>query len=409
MADAGLTLGLVSGALWMYARIRHRLKMGPIWRFRWFRQRGTQGDRRMIRRLRQAMVAPPKLFALPFFLSIVPFLVLWSFGMINSYSFADTFESFGLGVLLSSSTLVVLALAFDKLNPYCLQAQRYAAMEVARRLHPDVAVKFLAEMANGAWSGSRLAVVDALRAVGTPSAMDLLQYLIQDQAPEVADRAGLARIERLALTDGKTETKIIPVINMPALALTHRRLVGQIFRRKAKRDRIQHAQELDLVMQQMDELVFSQLAVRRSFPDVYCKTCYARAELLAYEGWDWLRCKQCHEADGLVPGVREVIGQIGAAEDWVLHEGTLRVHLWNEAKRVARLGEIASLEVAAGHAITYDWAVSAVVELFHKHHPQDRATIPVQVVGDPGLEPNTLQLLKTIDSGFKWPNEAAFT
>ncbi len=386
----------------MYARIRHRLKMGPVWKFRWFRQRGTDGDTRTIRRLRQAMSASPKLLTLPFFFSILPFLGFWAFAMAFFVEPGSAFEIFGIGFLVSSSTLGVLAFASDKLVRYGLEAQRYAALEVARRLHPDVAVKFLAQLANGSWWESRLAAVKALRAVGTPSAVQMLHYLVQDQSPEVADAAGLARNELLALTDGKT--KPIPVASMPALAIAHRQLIAQIYRRKSKRDRIQHAQELDLVMQQMDDLVFSQLAVRRSFPDVYCKTCYARPELLAYESWDWLRCKQCHQADDLVPGVHEVIGQIGAAEDWVLHEGTLRVNLWNEATRIARLGEISRLEIAAGQAITYDWAVSAVVELFHKHNAQDRAEIPVQLVGDPVLEPNTLRLLKTIDQDFRWPN-----
>ena len=62
---------------------------------------------------------------------------------------------------------------------------------------------------------------------------------------------------------------------------------------------------------QIDEIVFSQLPLRRAFPHVYCKKCNARAERKTYEGWAWMRCRKCEDALELTTGIVQVVGQIG--------------------------------------------------------------------------------------------------
>jgi hypothetical protein len=148
---------------------------------------------------------------------------------------------------------------------------------------------------------------------------------------------------------------------------------------------------------QMDDIVFSQLPLRRAYPDVYCKNCFARGEHQQYEEWDWVRCRQCKEVHALHPGVRQVIGQVGGDADWDLQDGKLRINLWDESQRKAHAADLDVLQVLGGKAIHYDWAVSALVNALHNHDQAIGSRLAVQLVEAPALEANSLQLLKTLD------------
>ena len=130
---------------------------------------------------------------------------------------------------------------------------------------------------------------------------------------------------------------------------------------------------------------------------MYCKLCYARAEHHTYEGWEWINCRRCKQVHGLVPGIQEVVGQIGADEDWKVTDGILKLNLWNNASRQVRIADIDALEIVGGKSIQYEWAIAAVVQSLQKQSADPDVKVPVRISLDPPLDANSYRLLKTLE------------
>lgn len=148
---------------------------------------------------------------------------------------------------------------------------------------------------------------------------------------------------------------------------------------------------------QIDAIVFSQLPLRRAFPQVYCKKCNARAERKTYEGWSWIRCRKCEDALDLVTGIAQVVGQIGGDDEWKVADGILKINLWDDAQRKVRIADIDALQIVGGKPIQYDWAIAAVVQSLQKQSANPDLKIAVRLSLDPPLDANSSRLLKALE------------
>jgi hypothetical protein len=240
----------------------------------------------------------------------------------------------------------------------------------------------------------RFAATMGLRELGTNSGMEALQKLSDDSDHRVAGEARDAVSDLLPVLKGNA---MLSVRTMETYVQEHQFLEKS--RGSSRPDKVHEAfDKLYEITNQIDEIVFSQLPIRRSYPDVFCMDCYARAEDMRYEDWQWVRCKRCKEVHGLKIGVEKVVGQIGGDGDRALDNGLLYLNLWDEGNRKARYAELDVLEIVGGKPLNYDWAVSAVVDKMHNQHHGQANRISVKLVGNPSLEVNTLHLLRTLDS-----------
>jgi hypothetical protein len=273
-----------------------------------------------------------------------------------------------------------------------------AARQLARIAKPEDAGTILLAASTHSDPLVRLAAVAGLRELGTNSGVEALRKLSDDKNHEVAVQARDAMSDLLPVLKGEA---MLSVRTMETYVQEHQFLQKNLKSSNADKA-VKAFDKLHEITLQIDEIVYSQLAIRRSYPDVYCVDCYSRAEDLRYEEWEWVRCKQCKEVHGLKAGVQKVVGQIGGeAVDGgsVLQAGVLRVNLWDQASLKGGFGEVDVLEVVGGKAINYDWAVSAVIEKMHNHLQGPANRISVKLIGNPALEVNTLHLLRTLDPG----------
>jgi hypothetical protein len=287
------------------------------------------------------------------------------------------------------------------LQHYRRKVANVAARQLVRHVKPEEATALLVQAAAHPDKLVRLAAITGLRELGTNSGTAALQKLGGDQDATVAAAARDAMADLLPALKG---TQILSVRTMETYIGEHRFLTAQLASRNP-REAFRAREKLDEITRQIDEIVYSQLSLRRTFPDVFCGDCYSRAEVLNYEEWHWVRCKQCHEVHGLRTGVRTVVGEIGAGSPTLenghghLENGTLRVSLWNGQTQKARYGEVDVLVVTGGQGINYDWAISAVIEKMLNQSKGPRNMVSVKLVGNPVLEVNTLHLLRTLDPG----------
>ena len=117
----------------------------------------------------------------------------------------------------------------------------------------------------------------------------------------------------------------------------------------------------------------------------------------AYQCWQWVQCRKCKDATALHADVQTVIGQVGGDAEWALSNGQLAINLWDDVHRRALVADIDALEIVGGKRIHYDWAVSAIVELLHKHSAEATAKLPVQLTDNPPLDANSERLLRTLE------------
>ena len=274
----------------------------------------------------------------------------------------------------------------------------FAAKQMARSARPEAAGKILIAAAGHSDAIVRLAAVAGLRELGTNSGIEALKKLADDKQSEVALQAKDAMRDLLPVLRGES---VLSVRTMDTYVEEHRFLQKSL--KSSNSDKVKRAfEKLHEISLQIDEIVYSQLAIRRAFPDVYCTACYARAESQHYEEWEWVRCKQCKEVHDLRLGVEKVYGQIGGdplPNEGSLVNGILHVGLWDEKTQKGRYGEIEVLEIIGGNAINYDWAISAVIEKFHNQHQGPANMLTVRFVANPILEANTIHLLRTLDPG----------
>lgn len=390
--NADSWVGVVIGVVMGFIRINNMANSGPMWMYKWFRLTKSWGEDGVVRRLRFALSKFDRLLLLRFSSPLKWFLLLmflaWAVNApINSnYAMAYAGTYTGLGCV------AILVGLFKK---YRLRLKTYAAHEAVHRLGADLANELVIPFALASRRAYRLPAIQALRALGTPSAIAALRTLALDKDRNFANAAQVALDDLERLYAGR-----IRVMSVEPIA-EHAQIHSEILKRFAKTRTAWHLKDnktkTDALSDEIDAIVFSQLPLRRAFPDVYCKLCYARAEHHTYEGWEWINCRRCKQVHGLVPGIQEVVGQIGADEDWKVADGILKLNLWNDASRHVRIADIDALEIVGGKSIQYEWAIAAVVQSLQKQNADPEVKFPVRISLDPPLDANSHRLLKTLE------------
>ncbi len=244
----------------------------------------------------------------------------------------------------------------------------------------------------------RAAAVLGFKQLPNSAGLTALKTLSLDAAPQVATAAAAAMGELDQVTAGHKPMSVKPLETYMVSA-------GKTYIVKGKGPEAKSLDGKGMVEVNFDYLervLYSQITLRRAFRHVYCRDCYAWAEQMHFEYWDWLCCTKCKDAPALVPDVRYVTAQVGEPHAWQLQNGELRLGLWDDEKRHARSGSISALEIVGGSDINYDWAVSAVVEKLHNENPAYGKDIRVRLINDPKLDKNTLQLLQDLDPIFRY-------
>jgi hypothetical protein len=380
----------------LFGSIRAMGRRKPTWMYGWFRPWGYRGEAGFLRRVKLALSPRNHFYALPLF---APLLMLGASWVAMSFITGGAPLDFISGMMIGYAGATALAYPIDlskSLAKYRQQIAIYAAQKLARRANPAITNEILVPLTQSPIPSLRIAAAMGLRELGTKDGGEALQLLTTDADASVANAANHAFGDLQAVYQGKG---LLSVRTMETYVQEHAYLVRRLRGKRAHKDSRKDLEKLDEITRQIDEIVFSQLPLRRSFPDVYCQNCYTRGEHQRYEEWDWVRCRQCREVHALRPGVRQVVGQIGGDAHWQLTDGVLHMSLWDDAQRKGRSADLDILEVVAGKPINYDWAVSVVVGKLHNQSPGVGSRIAVRLVGAPVLEANTLQLLKTLDGG----------
>lgn len=345
----------------------------------------------------------------------LPFFASFIFGF-GAPTLAAT-AGIGLGVL------ILLTPIFKKYKRKVrLETASIAAEKLTYIYSPEEATQLFLPLANSNSDISKLVAIHGLRGTGTATAQKTLEMLSNDKSHHVAEEA------RLRNTEMGAAMRLENVLSVEPLSIYVKE--HTYWRKKVRsnktitdytsdpkpKPRAKGAKpsrpsvnddpiaKLREISQSIDEIVYSQMGLRRSFPDVFCISCYARAESFNYIHWNWVSCKQCKDAHDLHPGVKKVIGQIGGDTDWSLKNGELIIGLWNEENHQARFAEADELEIIGGKSINYDWAISALVTQLHDRANGYGWKIAVRLLNDPVLEANTLQLLRNLDPSFQGPN-----
>jgi hypothetical protein len=268
-----------------------------------------------------------------------------------------------------------------------------AAKNLVRYGDLTVAEGTLLQLAGHRSPQMRLAAVYALKELGTKTSGEMLDQMADDPDPSVA---AAARDSLIALKQVFQGHNLLSVRHLETYIEEHK-FRSQQLRNSNQVKRIDALQKLHEIEKSIEEIVFSQLPLRRSFPDLFCAKCLAKGEQLSYSDWQWVRCRHCHEVHDLKPGIRLAIGQIGGEKEWDLQGNVLRISLWNREKMLAKPADIDVLEIIGGKEMSYDWAVSAVVEKMYNLKEGFGSRIKVKLLQSPVLEANTLNLLKTLD------------
>jgi hypothetical protein len=393
--------GIFAGAIGLFASIGAIGRRKPTWMYRWFRPWGQQlalggntGEKGFMWRVKLALSPYNHVYALPLFAPLAIMGMVWLFWPNLVVSLPTQFLP---GMMLGYAGAAVLAYPIDltkSISSYRQQIAIFAAQKLARRMPPALANEILVPLTHVPQASLRIAAAMGLRELGTKEGGEALKALTEDKHDDVAVAA------RNAYGDLETVYRgvgLLSVRTMETYASEHAYLVKRVRAKRGKAERSQDVEKLEEITRQIDEIVFSQLPLRRSFPDIFCMDCFARGESQRYEEWDWVRCRQCKEVHALRPGVTQVIGQIGGESGWNLEHGVLRLSLWDDAVRKGRAADLNVLEVIGGQPINYDWAVSAVVDKMHNLSQGIENRVAVKLVNAPVLEGNSLQLLKTLD------------
>lgn len=395
MAIGMLILGMVAG-IFSVVTCNRLLRRAPSgWIVRWLRPRGGSVTPQHLIRLRRTMMTRwDRSLLVPFSTMIAGAAFCLVYESITWFTTGEPSYWISLGFLAAVVGGYPFAL-HQQLAEYRSKVTTLAALQTVRAAKPEDSGPLLIEGSNHRDPVVRLAAVSGLRELGTNSGVEALKRLGEDGDRRVAAAARNALSDLLPALRG---TLILSVRTMDTYVEEHRFLETQLGSNKpgvaaAAFDKLHE------ISKQIDEIVYSQLSLRRAFPDLYCADCYSRAEAQRYADWEWVRCKQCHEIHGLKVGVEKVIGQIGGDADWALEGGVLRLNLWDEKAHKARYAEMDVFEVVGGKALNYDWAVSAVIDKLHNQQQGPANRIAVKLSAEPTLEVNTLQLLRTLDVG----------
>lgn len=393
MAIGEFILGIVMGCFTAVAANRLLSKAPMRWIQRFLKPRPGKVDHGYLERLATALTArlhPSLLLPLgPVIAVAVLVLAPLPVELVTGYPLS-IYLPLGCFVAILGSYPFLM---HQQIREYRHRVAATAARQLVRRIKPHDAAPVLIAASSHHDPKVRLAAVQGLRELGTEAGNLALTTLSEDPDSKVAEQARDALGELMQVLKGAS---VLSVRTMDTYVREHRFLENQVLSRNpaVARNAVEKLHEITL---QIEEVVYSQLILRRAYPDLFCAHCFSRAEDLHYEEWEWVRCKQCKEVHGLAIGARQVIGQIGGDHDWVMENGQVRVNLWDESLHRARYGEVDVLEVVGGKPLNYNWAISAVIEKMHNLHPVAEFRVKVRLVGNPLLEVNTLHLLRTLD------------
>ncbi len=384
--------GIFFGLFWAIGKMVMVRAKSPTWVTRRLNPASPKSRARFERRIARVLRSQGLLHALRVYRPL-PFMALLSLALISLLP-ADESLPCVISLWATYVGLSSLWLLAGFFKDYRLALVTYCAVEAAHRLELVSANYLLVKFARRATGAYRLAAVRGLHTLGTPEAMDALKHLsVEARAwSGMEARRALEDLEHIWAKGWKTKS----VKGMGKLMEAYRAAdypkgwKGVIFEKQGSRERKRS------LLLKMDDIVRTQLPLRRAFPDVYCRACNARGELLQFEGREWVRCRKCEDIKGMQTGIVKVIGQIGGTADATLENGTLHLNLWDEAQHKSIAAEIDSLEIIGGQAVSYDWAVSAVVEQLHHQSASSSARWPVHITGAPLLAPNTQRLLETV-------------
>ncbi len=369
-------------------------KREPRWLYRWFRPWGANGEAGFVRRVKLALSPKNHLYTLPL---LSPLLIMGIIG-ISLSTFGNRVDlDFLWGMMAGFGGAAVITYPIDLTKSLANYRQKIAvsaAQKLVRRVPPALSNEILVPLTQSSSPGLRIAAAVGLRELGTKEGGEALRLLGDDKDSTVAAAARDAYSDLHQVYRG---IGLLSVRTMDTFKGEHAYLIKKLNGKKYDKNNAKDYETLAEMTRQINEIVYSQLPLRRSFPDIYCKDCNARAEHLRYEEWEWVRCRVCKEVHGLKTGVKQVIGQIGGQVEWEVKDGLLHLNLWNDTDRKASAADLDVLEIIGGSNINYDWAVSALVDKLHNQSLGVGTRIAVKMVNAPVLEANTLQLLKTLD------------
>lgn len=326
------------------------------------------------------------------FRALAPILVAFLV-VLAATAFSQPLNPFGILAYLGSLGVGYPFLLHFPLTDHRRRLAVLCSRLLVRHTRPEVSEEVMARIVHSSSPVVRLAAIQGLRELGTPAGIEMLRRLSDDPHHKVAADARNAVSDLLPVMTG---TQVLSVRTMETYVREHE-YWGTHTTSTTWIDDPKPADQLAEITLQIEDIVFSQLPIRRAFPDVYCMDCYARAEAMRHGEWEWIRCKRCQEVHGLRIGVKKAVGQIGGVDTPRLEAGILYLPVWNEAEHQARYAELDELQVIGGKAIHYDWAVGSLVQKIHDQHIGPAYTTTVRLIGQPTLETNSLQLLRSLD------------
>ena len=265
------------------------------------------------------------------------------------------------------------------------------AKRMTRHTTPNYASPILIRLMQKADPHLRIAAANGWMEMAPSEGYPALEILCADADPRVATAAAEAR---RAMAEAMVGTNALSVAELESRVLEYKTAKAKLKEEDSNTVLLRHS--MDLLRPKIEATLYSQLQQRHGYPDLFCRNCWSRAERMQDVEWSWVRCQTCREARGLVAGVVAVIGVIGTEVEWILEGDILRIQLWNETTRQARIGEIDGLEIVGGQSVSYDWAVTAVLEKLRNARPENAPPLPLKMVDAPQLSVNTMHVIRTI-------------
>ncbi len=386
-----IVFGMAIGAMTVSAVASFIPQVTPLLTNLWCRSPRGKDDRRFRRRIRWAL-SPNKLnmFA-PLVLGIFnPVYLLMLLGGYPALVGGSALATYILG-----SVLILPLSPHRPLGNFRKALASAAIYKLVKIGDNAFAEELLLRAAASSEPLMRIVSTIGLRELGTPAGNAALDKLCADRDMDVSVAACYAATDLKKALGGKD---IISLQGLPALLEEHRKYVHTV--RMYPRDATKVTRQgLADTTQRIERILFSQLLLRRSFPQVYCQQCHAYAELKAHEDWRWVSCAVCEDAVSLRAGIATVVGQIGGESAWMQEGNALKISLWDRDTRRVIPGEIDSLEIVGGQDMDYDWALSAVVEMLRNRRKEGQKRIPIILTDAPALSNNSRHLIADFEGG----------
>ena len=234
-------------------------------------------------------------------------------------------------------------------------------------VHPDEAVRACAMEALGHW--------------GAEEALPFLEKGTEDQSPLVREYANKNYHQVLRLTGRK---KLYGVRILDELIRYIEELKKREFGSRSK-DSFIHVEKRGRVEDTLKKILHTHKHLRNQYPHLICVNCRTTTQLVTKNGWEYLRCRNCTDVNGLLGGVEFVVGMIGAEQPWHQEGTTLFLDLWDDSGKKARFADIDELQIQGGSEINYDWAINAVLEVLRNGAMHSDWKVPVKFRDKPQL------------------------